>query len=79
MRHKVHRPLQCQDGHIEAIRLWREFEVRMHIDAPHAERVRWQWFNGGVDYVIAESDVNLARCGTRHTMTGGDDVTARHQ
>lgn len=79
MRHKMHRSLQRQNGHIETIRLWCEFEIRMHIDAPHTERVSWQWFNRGVDYVIAKSDMDLAWCGTCHTMTGGDNVTARHQ
>lgn len=43
--HEVHSPLQRQHGNIEAICLWSELEVRMHIDAAHAECVSGQWLH----------------------------------
>lgn len=79
MRHIVNGSLQRQHGHIETIRLWRELEVRMHVDFTDAERVRGQRLHRRIDDVVAERDVHLAWTGARHTMTGGDDVLARYQ
>lgn len=76
MWHEVHCAFQCQHGDIEAIRLWRELEVGMHIDATHAKGVGGQRFNGRIDDIIAQRNVHLTGCGTRHTMTGSDHMTS---
>lgn len=79
VRHIVNGSLQRQHGHIEAIGLRREFEVRMHIDLAHTERVRGQRLDGRIDHIIAERDVHLARTGAGHTVAGRHDVLARDQ
>lgn len=79
MWHEVHCALQSQHGDIEAIRLGRELEVGMHIDAAYAKGVRGQRFNGRIDDIIAQRDVHLTGRGTCHTMPGGDHMTTRDQ
>lgn len=75
----MHRSLQRQYGHIEAVRLWCEFEIRMHVDFAHAERVRRQRLDCRIDYVVAECHVHLTRTGARHTVAGGDHVPTADQ
>jgi len=72
--HKVHSAFQREYGDVEAIRLRRKLEVRMHVDPPDSEGVGRQGLHGRVDHVIAQRDVHLARSGPGHTMTGGDHV-----
>lgn len=70
---------QCQNGHIETIGLWGKFKVGMNVDFAYTKRVSGQRFNGRIDNVVTEGDVNLSWTGTGHTMTGRDDVLAGDQ
>lgn len=79
MRHEVHWPFQCQHGDVVTVRLGRELEVRMHVDAPHAESVGGQWLDGRVDHVIAQGHVHLTGGGAGDAVTRGDDVAARDE
>lgn len=79
MGHKVHRPLQRQHGHIEPIGLRCEFEVRMHVDRPHAEGVGGQRLDRRVDHVVAEGHVHLPWGRARNAVARGHHVPARNQ
>lgn len=49
----MHGPFKLQHSNIKAIRLRREFKVRMNTDLPDAERVGGQRLHGWVYDVIA--------------------------
>jgi len=61
VRHVLHRPVQPEHGDVEPVGLRRELEERMDADLAHAERVRGQRFHRGVDHVVAERHLHLAR------------------
>lgn len=79
VRHIMNGSFQCQYGHIETIGLWGKFKVGMNVDFTYTKRVSGQRFNGRIDYVVTEGDVNLSWTGTGHTMAGRDDVLAGDQ
>lgn len=74
MRHKVDLSFQREHRDVVTVRLRRELEVRMHVDAPDPEGVGGQWLNGRVDHVIAECHMDLSWRGPGYTMACGDHV-----
>lgn len=79
MWHIVHIPIQRQHCHVKAIRLWRELEVGVHVDARHAEGVSWERLHGRVDDVVTERDVHLAWRGARDAVARRHHVATRHE
>lgn len=75
MRHKVYTPLQCQHRDIKPIRLRCKLEIGMDIDASDAKSVRRQRFHRRINNIIAQSDMNLTRRGSGHTMASSNNMT----
>lgn len=79
VRHKMHRTLQRQYRYVESISLWCEFEIRMHINFPHAKCIGRQWFDGRIDDIIAECDMHLSWCCTRNCKQKHKTTTKLHK
>ena len=79
VRRKLDRPVEANDGDVEAVSLGSELEVGVNLDLGSSVGATRQGLGVRLEDVLAEGDPNLRGSGSGDAVAGGHDVPLVHQ